>query len=637
MSEQGTNTDHHNWWEQLPFTKVFEGFRSAMQPGKLLLALAGILAIFLSGWILDGLTPAGSLVVIEAGGNGAQTDLAAYAQGARSRRSDEFEAFRNRVRRENEERLTRLTQEALRLNESEAQEFIAADDTLEQLQDRYDDTFDKAIDRLETRYDRFVSMTKKRHAKRLDNAASSEEKTLRRKERDNQLDEAKQAYLNLFDSLAGKGQVRASYSQQWINQLVQVDSQATGDDKTEDEAAADRDKKQLSQALILAEACQLAQATEGQGIFRTLVDFNGARFHGAVNALVFERDLGKVGDEIWQLLMSVCWLARFHCIFAVIFGAIWLAVWSIVGGAICRITALQSARDERIGPMRALHFALARFWGFFSAPLVPLGIAAAICLVIVICSLLGAIPVIGEILVGALLGLSLVGGFVVTLVVVGLIGGMSLMYPTIAVEGSDGFDAISRSFSYVFARPWRMALYTFLAAVYGAICYLFVRFFAFILLLAVRSTIAAGANLGDASLIDMRGKLDGIWPIPTFIDLQPTINWMALNWSESLGAFMIMIWVAIVVGLVIAFVVSFFFSVNTKIYFLLRHRVDATDMEDVYIKEDIDDIAADADVAPPAVDEPTPTPTEETPTEPSPTPPPADTDTPEPDKTQSEQ
>ena len=37
----------------------------------------------------------------------------------------------------------------------------------------------------------------------------------------------------------------------------------------------------------------------------------------------------------------------------------------------------------------------------------------------------------------------------------GTVGGFGLMYPTVAVEGSDSFDAISRSFSYVFARPWR--------------------------------------------------------------------------------------------------------------------------------------------------------------------------------------
>jgi len=62
MSEQEMNTNHQNWWEQFRFTSVFEGFSSAVQPGKLLLALGGLVAIFLAGWILDGMTPSGSLV-----------------------------------------------------------------------------------------------------------------------------------------------------------------------------------------------------------------------------------------------------------------------------------------------------------------------------------------------------------------------------------------------------------------------------------------------------------------------------------------------------------------------------------------------------------------------------------------------
>ena len=62
-----------------------------------------------------------------------------------------------------------------------------------------------------------------------------------------------------------------------------------------------------------------------------------------------------------------------------------------------------------------------------------------------------------------------------TLVALGTAGGFNLMYPTIAVEGSDSFDAISRSFSYIYARPWRMIWYTMVAIVYGALTFLFVR------------------------------------------------------------------------------------------------------------------------------------------------------------------
>src|SRR5205807_6154878 len=91
-------------------------------------------------------------------------------------------------------------------------------------------------------------------------------------------------------------------------------------------------------------------------------------------------------------------------------------------------------------------------------------------------------PYVGEILLGIFYFLALAAGFVMTLVALGTGGGLNLMYPTIAVEGSDSFDAISRSFSYVYARPWRMLWYTIVAIVYGALTFLFVRLFIFMTL-----------------------------------------------------------------------------------------------------------------------------------------------------------
>src|SRR3712207_1254606 len=70
-----------------------------------------------------------------------------------------------------------------------------------------------------------------------------------------------------------------------------------------------------------------------------------------------------------------------------------------------------------------------------------------------------------------------------TLVLLGTLGGFNLMYPTVAVEGSDSFDAISRSFSYVYAKPWRMLFYSLVAIAYGALCYLFIKFFIWLMLL----------------------------------------------------------------------------------------------------------------------------------------------------------
>ncbi|MCK5272568.1 MAG: hypothetical protein KAJ52_08315, partial [Sedimentisphaerales bacterium] len=141
--------------------------------------------------------------------------------------------------------------------------------------------------------------------------------------------------------------------------------------------------------------------------------------------------------------------------------------------------------------------------------------------------------------------------------------------------------------------PWRMGFYSLIAAVYGAACYLFVRFFAFLLLAGVRGSTKFSVNLDGSALINIRGKLDALWPGPAFGQLMPDIAWLGLNWSEKIGAAFIWLSVALVAALVMAFVVSFFYSANTAIYFLLRRRVDATDLDDVFVEQDIEELVAE--------------------------------------------
>src|SRR4051794_25913034 len=195
-----------------------------------------------------------------------------------------------------------------------------------------------------------------------------------------------------------------------------------------------------------------------------------------------------------------------HWIFFTIFFLFFLCVWSIFGGAIARIAAVHVARDEKISIRQALRFSTGKFLSFISAPIIPLLIVGAVALVVAVGGLIVNIPAIGPIIVGALLFLALAAGFVMALVLLGLAGGFNLMYPTIAVEGSDSFDAISRSFSYLYGRPWRLGFYTAVAVAYGAITYLFARLFIYLMLgmahhfagMAVFTDAASGQPLWEA-------------------------------------------------------------------------------------------------------------------------------------------
>ena len=92
-------------------------------------------------------------------------------------------------------------------------------------------------------------------------------------------------------------------------------------------------------------------------------------------------------------------------------------------------------------------------------------------------ALVGAIPFVGEIVMGIFFIFFIAVAFVLMLLLLGVMGGFHLLYPTIAVEGSDTFDAMSRAFAYVYARPWRLGFYTLVSLFYGVLTFLFVEFF----------------------------------------------------------------------------------------------------------------------------------------------------------------
>jgi hypothetical protein len=156
------------------------------------------------------------------------------------------------------------------------------------------------------------------------------------------------------------------------------------------------------------------------------------------------------------------------------------------------------------------------------------------------------------------------------------------MYPAVAYDGSDGFDAISRAFSYLFSRPWRMIFYTALAAVYGGICYLFVRLFAFLLMESTRLSLKAGMWVQNESGAN---KLEAIWPEHHFMNLINTANIDPANTTQAISAFLIHLFLLVIVAFLTAFIISFYFSANTIIYSLLREKVDNTTLDDVYTEE----------------------------------------------------
>jgi hypothetical protein len=321
---------------------------------------------------------------------------------------------------------------------------------------------------------------------------------------------------------------------------------------------------------------------QGKGVFSTMWHFAAKKFQGAVDSVVLKHDIEGVLNNITDFFKAVGWALRYHTVYCLIFFAIELAVMSIAVGAICRIAALQFARGEKPGLTEALRYSTKKFTSFFTAPLAPVGIIIFIGIFVLLLGLAGNIPRVGELIIGLGMPMALFAGSLLAVIVIGAVAGSNLMFPAVAYDGSDSFDAISRSFSYVYARPWRMAFYTIIAAIYGSICYTFVRFFAFLTIWITRWLLELGIWVENGS--KQVNKLVAIWPKPEFRYLLGSSDTLTTNWTESVAAFLVYLFLLVVVGLLVSFIISFYFSANTIIYSLMRKTVDNTAFEDIYMQ-----------------------------------------------------
>ena len=156
--------------------------------------------------------------------------------------------------------------------------------------------------------------------------------------------------------------------------------------------------------------------------------------------------------------------------------------------------------------------------------------------------------------------LAIFGGFVIAALLLGLIVGGSLLWPTVAAEGSDAFDAFSRSLSYTFSKPWKTIIYAIIAAAYAAICWWFVRWFTLGALGATRTFVGFGTspfgwwNRGGEG--EHVAKLDLLWPLSGAGAFYSWPDWSGLTWYECVSAFLIAICVLIVMVLVWSFLAS---------------------------------------------------------------------------------
>ena len=321
------------------------------------------------------------------------------------------------------------------------------------------------------------------------------------------------------------------------------------------------------------------ELTSRCGVFSTLYD-HLAHSLNKITVALLKFDLIGVFTELGTVVRTLDWAFKYHTAYLFIYTSVFCCVTAICGGAICRGAALEICKAQRPSIIENAAYGKSRFADFLCAPLAPIVLVLIFGSFISLTGFIGNLPWVGEIIMGILTIFSLLIGLILVLILIGFLGGVHLMLPSVAVEGTDFNDAVSRSYCYAYSRPWLLGVYGFVAAVYGAVCYMFIRLCAFMLLGTTYAFLSLGV-FADSSANAGIDKLHAIWPQPQFFNLTGKAIAVNIDWSEHFSHLLVSLAVLIISGMVSAFLISFYFSCCTVIYTLCRKAVDKDPVTDI--------------------------------------------------------
>ena len=237
-----------------------------------------------------------------------------------------------------------------------------------------------------------------------------------------------------------------------------------------------------------------------------------------------------------------------------------IAVLVSAGCAISRSAAIEFAQGRYASRQDTLGYSLQRIKQLVGAVVGPIVLCVCILLLIGVGGLLLSVPVLD--VVGSILyAFGLVLGILATIILMLHVFALPLIVPALAVEGTDGFDAIQRSYAYVIGKPLRYLIYSSLFTLLGIVS------------IAVFTMVARGS-------IEMTD-----WASSLFANDAAA---RVLTGSGELGATkgtantIINIWRSIVELAVAGYVISFFFTSSTLLYLAIRRICDGQDMNEVW-------------------------------------------------------
>ena len=270
---------------------------------------------------------------------------------------------------------------------------------------------------------------------------------------------------------------------------------------------------------------------------------------------------------------------RAHPGFFIVYGILCVLVWGVFGGALAHMHASHATRDQPVGFASAMGYGLRRAGWFIFTPMLPYLVAGLLGLLVISGGGLVFFGIPGvhwvtDVLGGLLFFIAIICGFVIAMVVLLTATAGNLFYPALAVEDSDTFDVVSRTFSYVLYRPWRWLFYTVVSILYGALTYVFVATVALLTLSVTRHFVQllVWLKAGGGEVY----RMDVLFP-EGISQMDYAADWSQLGLTGKVAAALIWVWVLLVFATVGAFAINIYLSTQTWTYLLLRRAAEGTD------------------------------------------------------------
>lgn len=229
-----------------------------------------------------------------------------------------------------------------------------------------------------------------------------------------------------------------------------------------------------------------------------------------------------------------------------------LLIWSFFGGMICRTVALRLTNDQTESLGMLWCFMKKRGVGFVSAVMIVV-FGILFCLVpIKLLGLCFGVPGLNYV-VAVVFPFALLFGFFAMILLIGLCFGWPLLFAAVGTEGTDGFDSVSRLFSYVYQRPLHYLLYWTVSGILGFLGFVLLSFF-------IKGAILLTVHIGA-------------FPSPCLFPLGDS----PMSGPQTL----VRTWCNLTDLFLMAYTFSWFWTSAVAIYLLLRRSVDATPFDEV--------------------------------------------------------